>query len=103
MNKLLLCAFALGLASTTQADNGNAFDPPVMGWSSWNTYRVNINDALIKKQADAMVQKGLKEAGYKYVNIDDGFFGYRDEHGVMQTHPERFPNGLKGVADHIHS
>lgn len=103
MNKLLLCAFALGIASTALADNGNVFDPPVMGWSSWNTYRVNINDALIKKQADAMVQKGLKEAGYKYVNIDDGFFGHRDEHGVMQTHPERFPNGLKGVVDHIHS
>ena len=50
-----------------------------------------------------MVQKGLKEVGYSYVNIDDGFFGWRDERGVMQTHPERFPNGLKGVADHIHS
>ena len=50
-----------------------------------------------------MVQKGLKEVGYSYVNIDDGFFGWRDEKGVMQTHPERFPNGLKGVADHIHS
>lgn len=103
MNKLLLCVFALGFTSTTLADNDNVFDPPVMGWSSWNTYRVNINDALIKKQADAMVQKGLKEVGYKYINIDDGFFGYRDEHGIMQTHPERFPNGLKGVADHIHA
>ena len=50
-----------------------------------------------------MVQKGLKEVGYSYVNVDDGFFGWRDERGVMQTHPERFPNGLKGVADHIHS
>ena len=83
----------------TFAGNENVFDPPVMGWSSWNTYRVNINEALIKKQADAMVQKGLKDAGYNYVNVDDGFFGWRDEHGTMQTHPERFPNGLKGVAD----
>ncbi|WP_288325946.1 MULTISPECIES: alpha-galactosidase [Bacteroidaceae] len=103
MNKLLLCALALGMSSVTFAGNGNVFDPPVMGWSSWNTYRVNINEALIKKQADAMVQKGLKEVGYNYVNVDDGFFGWRDEHGIMQTHPERFPNGLKGVADHIHS
>ena len=103
MNKLLLCVLALGMSSMTFAGNENVFDPPVMGWSSWNTYRVNINEALIKKQADAMVQKGLKDAGYNYVNVDDGFFGWRDEHGTMQTHPERFPNGLKGVADHIHS
>ena len=103
MNKLLLCVLALGMSSMTFAGNENVFDPPVMGWSSWNTYRVNINEALIKKQADAMVQKGLKDAGYNYVNVDDGFFGWRDEHGTMQTHPECFPNGLKGVADHIHS
>ena len=79
------------------------FDPPIMGWSSWNTYRVNINEELIKKQADAMVDKGLKEVGYIFVNTDDGFFGWRDETGKMHTHPERFPNGLKGVSDHIHS
>lgn len=73
-----------------------------MGWSSWNTYRINISEDLIKRQAEAMVSLGLKDAGYRYINIDDGFFGYRDEKGVLQTHPERFPNGVKGVADHIH-
>ena len=49
-----------------------AYDPPTMGWSSWNTYRVNISDKLIMKQADAMSRNGLKEVGYKYINIDDG-------------------------------
>lgn len=77
--------------------------PPLMGWSSWNTYRVNISDELIKKQADALVQTGLKEAGYTYINIDDGFFGHRDSTGRMHTHPVRFPHGLKEVADHIHA
>ena len=81
----------------------NQLDPPVMGWSSWNTYRIHINEALIKKQADAMVSQGLKEAGYLYVNVDDGFFGWRDENGKLQTHPERCPNGLKCVADYIHA
>ena len=52
-----------------------------MGWSSWNTYRVNINEDLIKKQADALVQQGLKDVGYLYINVDDGFFGWRDETG----------------------
>lgn len=51
----------------------DAVEPPLMGWSSWNTYRVNINEALICKQADAMVEQGLLAAGYSYVNIDDGF------------------------------
>ena len=53
--------------------NTTVFESPIMGWSSWNTYRVHINDTLIIRQADAMVQKGLKEVGYSYVNIDDGF------------------------------
>lgn len=73
-----------------------------MGWSSWNTYRININESLIKRQAEAMVSLGLKDVGYRYINIDDGFFGYRNEKGILQTHPKRFPNGVKCVADHIH-
>ena len=77
---------------------------PTMGWSSWNTYGVNINDALIRHQADAMVSKGLKDVGYDHINIDDGFFGGRNtETGELIIHPTRFPNGLKPVADYIHS
>ncbi|WP_289112943.1 alpha-galactosidase [uncultured Bacteroides sp.] len=97
---LLLGYFpAFSLAQPT----GGEVIRPLMGWSSWNTYRVNISDELIKKQADALVQTGLKEAGYTYINIDDGFFGHRDSTGQMVTHPVRFPHGLKGVAEHIHS
>lgn len=92
-----------GMCSVATAQTASVFETPVMGWSSWNTYRVHINDTLIKSQADAMVRKGLKEAGYCYVNIDDGFFGWRDERGVMHTHPHRFPKGLEEVAAHIHS
>ncbi len=78
--------------------------PPVMGWSSWNTYRVNISDSLICRQADAMVALGLDRAGYKYINIDDGYFGGRDSlSGRLLFHPVRFPAGLKPVVDHIHS
>ena len=58
------------------------FAPPVMGWSSWNTYRINISEDLIKRQADAMVSLGLQDVGYQYINIDDGFFGCRNSEGV---------------------
>lgn len=78
-------------------------EPPTMGWSSWNTYRVHISEELIRRQADAMKATGLQEAGYLYINIDDGFFGGRDSTGQLLPHPERFPNGLKPVADYIHS
>lgn len=76
---------------------------PIMGWSSWNTYRVNISESLIKKQADAMKNLGLKEVGYTYINVDDGFFGFRDEQGRLHMHSERFPSGMKPVVDYIHS
>ena len=76
---------------------------PTMGWSSWNTYGVNINETLIKRQADAMVSKGLKGVGFDHINIDDGYFGGRDQStGQLLIHPDRFPNGLKGVVDYIH-
>ena len=74
-----------------------------MGWSSWNTYHVNISDSLIMRQADAMVAKGLKAAGYTFVNIDDGYFGGRDKlTGQLLIHATRFPQGLKPVVEHIH-
>ncbi len=76
---------------------------PIMGWSSWNNYRVQINENLIRSQADAMVSKGLKEVGYSYINIDDGYFGGRDENGSLLAHPQKFPSGMKSLAAYIHS
>lgn len=109
MNKRILTGGLLCLLLATSActqENGQekaGFLPPLMGWSSWNTYHVNINEELIKKQADALVSQGLKDVGYLYINVDDGFFGHRDETGKMHAHPERFPNGMRVVSDYIHS
>lgn len=103
---LLALLFAATACTTTRQEDAattRTFLPPLMGWSSWNTYRVNINEDLIKKQADALVSNGLKDVGYLYINVDDGFFGYRDETGKMHAHSERFPNGMKPVSDYIHS
>lgn len=97
----LLLMFTVSLA---QAQTPSSADGPTMGWSSWNTYRVNINDRLIEKQADALASTGLSKLGYKYINIDDGYFGGRDSiTGQLLIHPTRFPQGLKPVVDHIHS
>jgi len=74
-----------------------------MGWASWNNYRVNISDSIIKRQTDAMVSSGLAAAGYKYINIDDGFFNGRHADGSLRIDSIKFPNGMKTVADYIHS
>lgn len=76
---------------------------PIMGWSSWNNFRANINEEIIREQADFMVSSGMQEAGYTYINIDDGFFGGRDEEGTIIAHPKRFPNGMRALSDYIHS
>ena len=76
---------------------------PLMGWSSWNTFAVDISESIICSVAEAMATNGLKAAGYTYVNIDDGYFGGRDKDGKLLFHPTRFPNGLKPVVDRIHA
>ena len=103
MMKHAFFILGLGLLATcfkVDAQQGRA---PMMGWSSWNTYRVKISSEIIKQSADAMVEKGLDKVGYQYINIDDGFFGGRDENGRLFCNPEKFPNGMKEVADYIHS
>lgn len=76
---------------------------PAMGWNSWNTFGCNLSDQLIRDMADAMVASGMKEAGYEYINIDDCWQGERDARGYLTAHPERFPHGIKAVADYVHS
>ena len=100
-----LAAFVVLLPAPAQAqDEEPVSEGPTMGWSSWNTFGVNINENLIRQQAAAMVSKGLRACGYLYINIDDGYFGGRDpETGHLLVHPTRFPNGLKGVVDYIHT
>lgn len=90
------------LVCALMVTNGWAYDTPTMGWSSWNAYGFQISESIIKSQADALVKTGLKDAGYIYVNIDDGFFGGRDAEGHLLIHPTRFPNGMRTVVDYIH-
>ena len=80
-----------------------AYERPTMGWSSWNAYGFKINEDIIKSQADAIVSTGLMDAGYIYLNIDDGFFGGRDSEGHLLIHPTRFPNGMRPIVDYIHA
>lgn len=77
---------------------------PPLGWNTWNTFGANINEQLIMDSANAMIANGLKDAGYEYVVIDDIWaLKERDENGRLVPDPEKFPHGMKYVADYIHS
>jgi len=79
-----------------------ALTPP-MGWNSWNKYGCNINEDVIKQAADAMVATGLSDVGYEYIIIDDCWQTNRDRNGNIVADPERFPSGIKALADYVHS
>jgi alpha-galactosidase len=74
-----------------------------MGWNSWNHFGCNVNEGLIREMADAMVSSGMRDAGYLYLNIDDCWHGERDANGYIQPDPQRFPNGMKTLADYVHA
>lgn len=77
---------------------------PPMGWNSWNTFGKNISEQLIFEIADAMVEKGYRDAGYNYLVIDDCWSERsRDAQGQLVADPVKFPHGMKHVADYVHS
>ena len=107
-------AHVAGLQNAS-ADNGGLDRTPVLGWSSWSFLREHPTAAKIEAQADALRESGLQKIGYKYINLDD--FWYQcpgsqgpnvGPYGLWVTDSSRFPpdgdtNGIKVVADHIHS
>jgi alpha-galactosidase len=98
---LLLCAACVGA-------RGQTFDQlamtPQMGWNSWNKFQGKVSEQLIRETADAMATNGMKDAGYQYVNIDDTWESrQRDADGNIGTDPQRFPSGIKALADYVHS
>lgn len=77
---------------------------PPLGWNSWNTFGKDIDEKLILEIADAFVEKGYKDAGYEYIVIDDCWsLKKRDENNRLVPDPQKFPHGMKYIADYIHS
>jgi len=112
---LALTALVGALAGTTAAtvatappaaalDDGLAPLPP-MGFNDWNAFGCNVDAQLVEQTADLFVSSGLKAAGYEYVNIDDCWMTHeRDaQTGRLVPDPQKFPEGIKGVADYVHA
>lgn len=76
---------------------------PPMGWMSWNLFSEHINEQLLREMADAMVSGGYRDAGYEYLFIDDCWQGGRDNRNNLIPDPEKFPSGIKALADYVHA
>ncbi|WP_124711584.1 glycoside hydrolase family 27 protein [Gordonia insulae] len=76
---------------------------PPMGWNSWNTFGCNITEQIVRAQADALVSSGLRDAGYRYVIVDDCWSAEnRAADGSLQADPRRFPSGMAELGRYLH-
>jgi alpha-galactosidase len=100
-NAGLAIALGLVLEGTAPAAEPLAATPP-MGWNSWNRFGCDVSESLVREVADALVSSGMRDAGYRYVVIDDCWQVRRDEAGRIVPDPDRFPSGMKGLSGYLH-
>ncbi len=105
MKKFILLSTILAFCGVMNAQKFEGIGlTPAMGWNSWNTFACDVTEQLIKDVADKFVELGLKDAGYEYVVIDDGWMEMeRDEDYNLVPSKEKFPSGIKALADYVHS
>jgi len=89
-------------AATAAAEPVLAPVPP-MGFNTWNKFGCNVDETLIRGTADALVETGMLDAGYKYLVIDDCWQVSRGADGRIVADPKRFPGGMKALADYVHA
>jgi alpha-galactosidase len=82
-------------------DNGLGLTPP-MGFNTWNKFACDIHEDLVKGMADAMVDSGLHNLGYKYINLDDCWAVTRNETGYIVEDSIAFPSGMAALVDYVH-
>jgi alpha-galactosidase len=93
---------ALGAAPAHALDDGLARTPP-MGWNTWHQFRCSPTEEIVRRNADAIVDHGLAEIGYRYVNLDDCWMALeRDANDQLTHHPERFPSGMPALGRYLH-
>lgn len=98
-----LLVFTFIIAGASAQKFADLAKTPPMGWNSWNKFGCNVSEILIMGIADAMVSSGMRDAGYQYVVIDDCWQVARDDNGEIVVDKDRFPHGIKYLADYVHS
>ena len=98
--KLLICI--LCFICFNSLDNGLGLKPQ-MGWNTWNKFWCGINETLIHDSIDALIESGLVDAGYNYINLDDCWQKYRDDDGYILYDNDTFPHGIEPLVKYAHS
>lgn len=105
MKKVYTAVFVLCfMNAVSQKFEGLAKTPP-MGWNTWNTFQTRMNEQLIKETADYFVSSGMRDAGYTYIVLDDGWSTRKRDSitGDLVADPVKFPSGMKALIDYVHS
>src|SRR3954453_23213028 len=105
MKKIIhLILLVISIQTLSQKFEGLAPTPP-MGWNSWNTFQTNISEELIKGIADSLVSSGMKDAGYTYIVLDDGWMTMQRDSvtGNLVPDPKKFLHGIRALSDYVHS
>jgi alpha-galactosidase len=103
-NFLIIALLIVTIQTHAQKFQDLALTPP-MGWNSWNTFQTNISEELVKQTADIIVSSGMKDAGYTYLVLDDGWMAMDRDRvtGDLVPDPKKFPKGMKAVIDYVHA
>ena len=96
---MFIAVFLLTPLHITATNRDSLALTPPMGFMTWNKYKEDINEQLIRQIADKMAADGYAEAGYKYIFIDDAWQGGRDKRNNIIPDPKKFPSGIKALAD----
>lgn len=104
-SKIIIALLICCCAKINAQKFDNLAPTPPMGWNSWNTFQTNISDSLVRGIADVMVTSGMKDAGYTYLVLDDGWMTMQRDSitGNLVPDPKKFPNGMKALVDYVHS
>ncbi len=83
---------------------GKLAPTPPMGFNTWNTFQTKINEDMLREMVNVYVSSGMKDAGYQYFVLDDGWMSMeRDQNGSLVADPVKFPHGMKAFADYVHA
>jgi len=100
----LIVSGAVSAGCTHPAPAGGIPVPttPPMGWNSWNS-GIHMTQQSVRATIDALVASGMRDAGYRYVNLDAGWAApTRDAAGHLQADPDTFPDGMAALARYAH-
>ncbi|WP_445167583.1 glycoside hydrolase family 27 protein [Mycolicibacterium sp. Dal123E01] len=102
LSSILGCLVLLAACGSPPAPQASTTRTPPMGWNSWNS-GMPLSERTVEETIDSLVSSGMRDAGYRYVNLDAGWAAaHRDADGNLQADPQRFPHGIAVVARYAH-